>query len=168
MFQVLTLVPRCLSPVCVSMLVFQVAHFKEYIPQAFPGGHSMILDAEVLLIDTKTSKPLPFGTLGVHKVRTRKPICTSVSFFPLSDSMSCCHAACFLLIGLCCHASRFSSPLPSRKRPFKMPRCASLFSTASISTASASWRGKPFFGPTVVLKGSLNSTVQRTTPDGKM
>uniref|UniRef100_A0A3Q2CF39 Ligase III, DNA, ATP-dependent n=1 Tax=Cyprinodon variegatus TaxID=28743 RepID=A0A3Q2CF39_CYPVA len=44
-----------------------VAHFKEYIPQAFPGGHSMILDAEVLLIDTKTSKPLPFGTLGVHK-----------------------------------------------------------------------------------------------------
>lgn len=29
----------------------------------------MILDAEVLLIDTKTSKPLPFGTLGVHKVQ---------------------------------------------------------------------------------------------------
>lgn len=45
-----------------------MAHFKDYIPQAFPGGHSMILDAEVLLIDTKTSKPLPFGTLGVHKV----------------------------------------------------------------------------------------------------
>lgn len=52
------------------MLMFQVAHFKDYIPQAFPGGHSMILDAEVLLIDTKTSKPLPFGTLGVHKVTT--------------------------------------------------------------------------------------------------
>ncbi|KAM8943263.1 DNA ligase 3 isoform 2-T3 [Lycaon pictus] len=45
----------------------QVAHFKDYIPQAFPGGHSMILDSEVLLIDTKTGKPLPFGTLGVHK-----------------------------------------------------------------------------------------------------
>uniref|UniRef100_A0A8C7BNU5 DNA ligase 3 n=1 Tax=Neovison vison TaxID=452646 RepID=A0A8C7BNU5_NEOVI len=44
-----------------------VAHFKDYIPQAFPGGHSMILDSEVLLIDTKTGKPLPFGTLGVHK-----------------------------------------------------------------------------------------------------
>lgn len=28
----------------------------------------MILDSEVLLIDTKTDKPLPFGTLGVHKV----------------------------------------------------------------------------------------------------
>ncbi|XP_034033646.1 DNA ligase 3 [Thalassophryne amazonica] len=54
---------RSLKPV----LPHKVVHFKEFIPQAFPGGHSMILDAEVLLIDTKTSKPLPFGTLGVHK-----------------------------------------------------------------------------------------------------
>lgn len=54
---------RSLKPV----LPHKVAHFKEFIPKAFPGGHSMILDAEVLLIDTKTSKPLPFGTLGVHK-----------------------------------------------------------------------------------------------------
>ncbi|KAJ0061914.1 hypothetical protein NL108_013789, partial [Boleophthalmus pectinirostris] len=54
---------RSLKPV----LPHKVAHFKDYIPKAFPGGHSMILDAEVLLIDTKTSKPLPFGTLGVHK-----------------------------------------------------------------------------------------------------
>uniref|UniRef100_A0A8D3AVR4 DNA ligase n=1 Tax=Scophthalmus maximus TaxID=52904 RepID=A0A8D3AVR4_SCOMX len=54
---------RSLKPV----LPHKVAHFKEYIPQAFPGGHSIILDAEVLLIDTNTSKPLPFGTLGVHK-----------------------------------------------------------------------------------------------------
>uniref|UniRef100_A0A674N174 DNA ligase n=1 Tax=Takifugu rubripes TaxID=31033 RepID=A0A674N174_TAKRU len=54
---------RSLKPV----LPHKVAHFKDYIPQAFPGGHSMILDAEVLLIDTQTSKPLPFGTLGIHK-----------------------------------------------------------------------------------------------------
>ncbi|XP_023652771.1 DNA ligase 3 [Paramormyrops kingsleyae] len=54
---------RSLKPV----LPHKVAHFKEFIPQAFPGGHSMILDAEVLLIDTNTGKPLPFGTLGVHK-----------------------------------------------------------------------------------------------------
>ncbi|XP_017284664.1 DNA ligase 3 [Kryptolebias marmoratus] len=54
---------RSLKPV----LPHKVAHFKDYIPQAFPGGHSMILDAEVLLIDTKSGKPLPFGTLGVHK-----------------------------------------------------------------------------------------------------
>ncbi|CAJ1063237.1 DNA ligase 3 [Xyrichtys novacula] len=54
---------RSLKPV----LPHKVVHFKDYIPQAFPGGNSMILDAEVLLIDTNTSKPLPFGTLGVHK-----------------------------------------------------------------------------------------------------
>nr|XP_004664627.2 DNA ligase 3 isoform X1 [Jaculus jaculus] len=54
---------RSLKPV----LPHKVAHFKDYIPQAFPGGHSMILDSEVLLIDNCTGKPLPFGTLGVHK-----------------------------------------------------------------------------------------------------
>ncbi|XP_035289703.1 DNA ligase 3 [Anguilla anguilla] len=54
---------RSLKPV----LPHKVAHFKEFIPQAFAGGQSMILDAEVLLIDTNTSKPLPFGSLGVHK-----------------------------------------------------------------------------------------------------
>ncbi|NWS32801.1 DNLI3 ligase, partial [Polioptila caerulea] len=54
---------RSLKPV----LPHKVAHFKDFIPQAFPGGQSMILDSEVLLIDNKTGKPLPFGTLGVHK-----------------------------------------------------------------------------------------------------
>ncbi|XP_062816539.1 DNA ligase 3 [Anolis carolinensis] len=54
---------RSLKPV----LPHKVAHFEEFIPRAFPGGHSMILDSEVLLIDTRTGKPLPFGTLGVHK-----------------------------------------------------------------------------------------------------
>lgn len=29
----------------------------------------MILDAEVLMVDNKTGQPLPFGTLGVHKVK---------------------------------------------------------------------------------------------------
>lgn len=89
-----------------SVLMFQVAHFKEYIPQAFPGGHSMILDAEVLLIDTKTSKPLPFGTLGVHKVRTLQPLhvlCfVTQLFFP------------FLPLGFLVTPQTFlSSPLPS-------------------------------------------------------
>ena len=27
----------------------------------------MILDAEVLMVDNKTGKPLPFGSLGIHK-----------------------------------------------------------------------------------------------------
>lgn len=45
----------------------KVSHFKDYIPKAFPGGNDLILDAEVLLIDNASSKPLPFGSLGVHK-----------------------------------------------------------------------------------------------------
>ena len=28
----------------------------------------MILDSEVLLVDNQTGDPLPFGTLGIHKV----------------------------------------------------------------------------------------------------
>uniref|UniRef100_K1Q677 DNA ligase 3 n=1 Tax=Magallana gigas TaxID=29159 RepID=K1Q677_MAGGI len=54
---------RSLKPV----LPHKVQHFKEFIPKAFPTGDDLILDAEVLLVDNKTSKPLPFGTLGVHK-----------------------------------------------------------------------------------------------------
>ena len=51
-----------------SDVCLQVAHFKDYIPKAFPTSSDLILDAEVLLVDTATGNPLPFGTLGVHKV----------------------------------------------------------------------------------------------------
>jgi hypothetical protein len=42
--------------------------FKDYIPEAFPHGTDLILDSEVLMVDVKTGKPLPFGSLGKHKV----------------------------------------------------------------------------------------------------
>ncbi|XP_012282561.1 DNA ligase 3 isoform X2 [Orussus abietinus] len=54
---------RSLKPV----LAHKVNHFKDYIPKAFPDGDDLILDTEILLIDNKTGKPLPFGTLGKHK-----------------------------------------------------------------------------------------------------
>ncbi|ESO91269.1 hypothetical protein LOTGIDRAFT_228755 [Lottia gigantea] len=54
---------RSLKPV----VPHKVNHFKDYIPKAFPTGNDLILDAEVLLVDTKTGQPLPFGSLGVHK-----------------------------------------------------------------------------------------------------
>ncbi|KAK2581838.1 hypothetical protein KPH14_002304 [Odynerus spinipes] len=54
---------RSLKPV----LAHKINHFKEYIPKAFPGGDDLILDSEILLIDSKTGKPLPFGSLGIHK-----------------------------------------------------------------------------------------------------
>lgn len=54
---------RALKPV----MAHKVNHFKDFIPDAFPSGEDLILDSEVLLIDTNTGKPLPFGSLGVHK-----------------------------------------------------------------------------------------------------
>ncbi|CAC5407617.1 LIG3 [Mytilus coruscus] len=54
---------RNLKPV----LDHKVKHFSEYIPQAFPSGDDLILDAEVVLVDNETNNPLPFGNLGVHK-----------------------------------------------------------------------------------------------------
>ncbi|CAF0763628.1 unnamed protein product [Brachionus calyciflorus] len=50
-----------------SVQPHKVAYLKEYIPKAFPAADKIILDGEVLLYDTKNKKPLPFGTLGVHK-----------------------------------------------------------------------------------------------------
>ncbi|KAJ8931448.1 hypothetical protein NQ314_015632 [Rhamnusium bicolor] len=54
---------RNLRPV----LPHKINHFKDYIPKAFPHAKDLILDSEILMIDTNTSKPLPFGTLGKHK-----------------------------------------------------------------------------------------------------
>lgn len=51
--------------------IFQVSFLKEFIPKAFPEGDDLILDAEILLIDTRNGQPLPFGTLGIHKVQEK-------------------------------------------------------------------------------------------------
>ncbi|XP_073817812.1 DNA ligase 3 isoform X2 [Musca autumnalis] len=45
----------------------KVKRFKEMIPKAFPGGGDMILDSEIILVDTMTGELLPFGSLGAHK-----------------------------------------------------------------------------------------------------
>lgn len=54
---------RALKPV----MPHKVSHFKDYLPKAFPEAVDMILDAEVLMVDVNSGKPLPFGTLGRHK-----------------------------------------------------------------------------------------------------
>ncbi|XP_065372225.1 DNA ligase 3 [Calliphora vicina] len=45
----------------------KVKRFKEFIPKAFPGAGDMILDSEIILVDTITGQLLPFGSLGAHK-----------------------------------------------------------------------------------------------------
>ena len=49
----------------------KVELMKEYVTRAFPNVDTLVLDGEIVLFDCKTNKPLPFGTLGVHKVLTK-------------------------------------------------------------------------------------------------
>ncbi|XP_034484583.1 DNA ligase 3 isoform X2 [Drosophila innubila] len=48
----------------------KIKQLKEFIPRAFPGADDMILDSEIILVDTETGALLPFGTLGAHKKHT--------------------------------------------------------------------------------------------------
>ncbi|KAH8414519.1 hypothetical protein KR215_007882 [Drosophila sulfurigaster] len=57
---------RNLKPV----MVHKIKQLKDYIPRAFPGADDMILDSEIILVDTETGALLPFGTLGAHKKHT--------------------------------------------------------------------------------------------------
>lgn len=68
---------RSLKPV----LAHKVNHFKDYIPKAFPHGKDLIIDSEILLVDTATGKPLPFGTLGKHKKDEFKDACVCLFVF---------------------------------------------------------------------------------------
>jgi len=54
--------------ILIDILPFQVDIFKQCIPIAFQYAKDIILDCEVLMYDQTTNKPLPFGTLGIHKV----------------------------------------------------------------------------------------------------
>ncbi|CAL8079661.1 unnamed protein product [Calicophoron daubneyi] len=54
---------RSLKPAAAN----KVSFVEPYVSQAFGNAKQLVLDCEMLLLDTKTNKPLPFGTLGVHK-----------------------------------------------------------------------------------------------------
>ncbi|ELR11572.1 ATPdependent DNA ligase domain containing protein, partial [Acanthamoeba castellanii str. Neff] len=49
-----------------KILEWKVAAVRDYITES-TEAESIILDGEILLMDTKTSKPLPFGSLAIHK-----------------------------------------------------------------------------------------------------
>lgn len=54
---------RSLKPV----MEHKIKEFKEFVPYAFPTVTDVILDAEVIMVDTNTGELLPFGTLGINK-----------------------------------------------------------------------------------------------------
>lgn len=45
----------------------KIAKLREFLPKAFPTGKTLILDSEIIMVDSVTSAILPFGTLGKHK-----------------------------------------------------------------------------------------------------
>ena len=57
---------NCFSRNLKPVLPHKVADIKAYLPKA-TDAQTIILDGEVLLMDTKTHRPLPFGTLNIHK-----------------------------------------------------------------------------------------------------
>jgi DNA ligase-3 len=63
----------------------KVALFDKFVPLACPIAQSIILDAEVLMIDTTTDQLLPFGTLGVHK---RKAFASAQPILVIFDILS--------------------------------------------------------------------------------
>ena len=56
---------------------------------AFADTDTVIADGEILLIDTATSIPLPFGTLGKHKKAGFKDACTCVFLFDILEVDGC-------------------------------------------------------------------------------
>ncbi|KAL7030049.1 hypothetical protein ACKWTF_006496 [Chironomus riparius] len=45
----------------------KIGKIKEYLPKAFPNASDLILDSEIIMVDTISGNLLPFGTLGKHK-----------------------------------------------------------------------------------------------------
>uniref|UniRef100_A0A1I7XUH7 DNA ligase n=1 Tax=Heterorhabditis bacteriophora TaxID=37862 RepID=A0A1I7XUH7_HETBA len=61
----------------------KISHLEKFLPEAFPEGLDLIIDAEVLLVDTLSGKPLPFGTLGVHKKQMFKDASVCLFIFDI-------------------------------------------------------------------------------------
>ena len=65
-----------------ALACWQVKEIETFIPKACPSGQSFILDAEILLVD-HNGKPLPFGTLGVHKKQAFKDATVCIFIFDI-------------------------------------------------------------------------------------
>ena len=52
----------------------KVSHIDSYLPKACPKDSTFILDSEILMVNVKTGKLLPFTSLGVHKRKVSNTI----------------------------------------------------------------------------------------------
>jgi DNA ligase-3 len=71
---------KCYSRNLKPVLEHKVAQVKDYIPQS-TNADTIVLDGEILLVDFKTKKPLPFGTLGIHKKKAFSDACVCYFVF---------------------------------------------------------------------------------------
>eukprot|EP01114_Cavostelium_apophysatum_P018682 TRINITY_DN5843_c0_g1_i1.p1 TRINITY_DN5843_c0_g1~~TRINITY_DN5843_c0_g1_i1.p1 ORF type:complete len:1034 (+),score=331.86 TRINITY_DN5843_c0_g1_i1:101-3202(+) len=69
---------RNLKPI----MEWKVKDVKEFIPKATKAT-DVIFDGEILLMDTKERKPLPFGTLGIHKAKAFSDATVCVFLFDI-------------------------------------------------------------------------------------
>jgi len=72
----------CYSRNLKPMMPYKVEHVTEFIPKATKATQ-MILDGEILLMDTKTGIPLPFGTLSIHKKKDFKDATVCIFLFDI-------------------------------------------------------------------------------------
>nr|WGO62757.1 DNA ligase 3-like protein [Wadden Sea poxvirus] len=59
----------------------KIENFDIYINKAFPNNKNLILDSEIVLINTKSKEILPFGTLGINKRSEFKDVTTCLFIF---------------------------------------------------------------------------------------
>ena len=79
---------NCFSRNLKAVLPHKVADIKAYLPKATDAS-SIILDGEILLMNTSTHRPLPFGTLGVHKKTGFKDATVCVFLFGMRALFFC-------------------------------------------------------------------------------
>ena len=74
-----------LSPLSLArLLAIPSLFFSPYFLSLATDAESIILDSEILLMDTNTRRPLPFGTLGVHKGQNFKGAVVCLFVFDIS------------------------------------------------------------------------------------
>lgn len=59
----------------------KISRLRSSLPKAFPNANDLILDSEILMVNTETGNLLPFGTLGKHKKEECKSAETCLFIF---------------------------------------------------------------------------------------
>eukprot|EP01117_Protostelium_nocturnum_P010644 TRINITY_DN3832_c0_g3_i2.p1 TRINITY_DN3832_c0_g3~~TRINITY_DN3832_c0_g3_i2.p1 ORF type:complete len:848 (+),score=249.92 TRINITY_DN3832_c0_g3_i2:325-2544(+) len=73
---------KCFSRNLKEMKESKVGEVVKYITKSITAD-TAILDGEILLMDSETKKPLPFGTLGVHKKKAFKDATVCIIVFDI-------------------------------------------------------------------------------------